>query len=55
MAHGRVPVLRRKYSSTAIGVLEYSYWSTRVFLLKYSDDSVFCSPIALFRKNESDD
>ena len=48
MAHGRVPVLRRKYSSTAIGVLEYSYWSTQVFLLKYSDNSVFCSPIALF-------
>ena len=52
MARGRVPVLRRKYSSTSIGVLEYSYWSTRVFLLKYSDDSVFCSPIALFRKKK---
>ena len=29
-------VLSGQYSSTAIGVLEYSYWSIRVFLGEYS-------------------
>ena len=45
--HGSRPRL-----STSAKVLQYSRGSTRVFLLKYSDAPVFCSPIALFPQNE---
>ena len=36
MAHGRVSVLRRKYSSTFVAVLEYSRGRTRVLPSEYS-------------------